>query len=309
MVIKNFTLAIACLIILSQTIVNASTLSKEIQAFPIKTLSGENITLKQYIGKQPVYLKFWASWCAPCRKQMPHFQKVQDEYGDKIKVIGINLGINDDIQHVNATIKEFKLTMSTTVDATGELAQAVELIGTPFHVLIDKEGNIVHKGFDASEELDKKIQLLITNKTDDLSPVVSSSISNNGITINKTKTTALFFLATWCDWYLKDKRPAMSNDCITAQNTINALYKQFPTYDWLGVASRLWTGDKDLQEYKKKFNITHPISIDTSNKIFLDYKVFTFPTLVIVKNGKELLRVTNFNNQKELKNTLHKLTN
>lgn len=283
-------------------IVHASTLDQETLALPITTLAGETINLGQYKNNTPVYLKFWATWCQPCRKQMPHFQHTQEKYGEKIKVIAINLGVNDSIKRVNETKNEFGLSMPIAIDSSGKLAQAFNLIGTPYHVLIDKNGNIVHTGFEASKELDKKIQLLIAKKPSDLADISVSSGSNTPIEIksNTNKLTALFFTATWCDWYLKDSRPAMSKNCIDAQNAINTLYQKFPEYNWIGITSRLWTGEKELNTYKKKYKIVHPIAIDTSNDTFFTYKVKKFPTLILIKNGKELVRIAEFDDQEKL---------
>lgn len=289
--------------------VHASTIEQEILTLPITTISGETVNLAHYKGDRPIYLKFWATWCQPCRKQMPHFQSIEEEYGDKIKIIAVNLGVNEDINLVKATKKEFGLTMPIVIDTSGKLAQAFNLIGTPYHVLIDKTGNIVHKGHKVSRELDKKIQLLSSNESTDLPDItLSTGPDTQGIIkASSKKTTALFFVATWCDWYLKDSRPAMSKNCVNAQNAVNTLYQKFPQYNWTGIVSRLWTGAKELEKYRKKYNILHSLTIDTSNKAFFDYEVKDFPTLVLVKNGKEVLRINKFNNEKELSNKLKML--
>lgn len=289
-------------------IVCASTVEKKVLTLPVETLSGKTINLGQYKGKKPVYLKFWATWCQTCREQMPHLQQIQDKYGKKIKIIAINLGVNDDLNSVKATKKEFKLTMPIAIDTSGELAQSFNLIGTPYHILIGKEGNIVHKGHKASKALDKKIQLLAASKAKNLPGVTLISTADSSIEIknNTKKVTALFFVATWCDWYLKKSRPSMSKNCIDGQNLINKLTIKFPQIQWNGVASRLWTGEKELKKYKKKFAIPYPLTIDTSNAVFLKYKVKSYPTLILVKNGIEVARVEKFDNQKKLTDKLIK---
>ncbi len=290
-------------------VIHASALSQDVLVLPITTLSGETINLGQYKDKQPVYLKFWATWCKPCRKQMPHFQEVQEKHGEKIKVIGVNLGVNDDIYFIRDTKREFGLTMPIAIDTSGQLMQAFNLIGTPYHVLIDKNGNIVHTGHKASKEIDKKIKLLAENESTEL-PDMSLSF-NSGVELDtgadKNKYTALFFVATWCDWYLKESRPSVSKNCINAQNTINTLYKQFPQYNWVGIASRLWTEEKELEEYKAKFGVFHPLDIDTSNKLFFNYRVKNFPTLILMKEGEEVTRVSKFKDQKQLIDKLRRV--
>ncbi len=282
------------------TSVTASPVDAETASLPIKTLDGNVVTLSQFKGKEPVYLKFWATWCQPCRKQMPHFQKVQLIYGKKIKVIAINLGVNDSIKLVKETQKEFGLTMPIAIDTSGALAQAFGLIGTPYHILIDKQGTIIHKGFEVSSKLDNKLASLSKNKfMKQLElPTKTAGINKLSTILNNIKddNTILFFVATWCDWYLKDSRPDSSKQCITAQNTVNKLYKQFPDYNWVGVVSRLWTGEKELVKYTNKYNISHPLAIDTSNEVFYKYDVKQFPTLIILKNDKVVLRLTDFNN-------------
>lgn len=284
--------------------VSANPIDSTILSLPIKTLDGSVITLSDYKGKQAVYLKFWATWCQPCRKQMPHFEKVQKQYGKQLKVIAINLGVNDSQQLVKDTKNEFGLSMSIAIDTSGALAQAFGIIGTPFHILIDKKANIIHKGFDVSTELDNKLKIVSKNKSVKLNneshktPKVKqvTTILNN----IETDNTVLFFVATWCDWYLKESRPAISKQCVNAQKAINILYRKFPNYNWIGVVSRLWTGEKELNKYIKKYTIKHPVAIDTENKVFYQYGVKNFPTLIVLHQGKEVLRLTNFNKRKDL---------
>ena len=82
----------------------------------------------------------------------------------------------------------------------------------------------------------------------------------------------------------------MSKNCIDGRNLINKFTIEFPQIQWNGVASRLWTGEKELKKYKKKFSVPYPLTIDTSNRIFLKYRVKSYPTLILVKNGVEVLR-------------------
>ena len=272
--------------------VQASEVSQEMLNLPITLLSGQTVTLSQFKGKKPVYLKFWATWCQPCRKEMPHLQHTFEKYGNKVQVIAINLGVNDDLQSVKAMQREFGLSMPMTIDKTGQLSKAFNLIGTPYHVLLDKYANVIHKGHEAATELDEKIKLVaadkpVTSTEAPLEVVSGAPVNLDGIS---GQTTALFFVSTWCDWYLKDSRPSISENCVRAQNEVNNLYAKYPQINWIGVASRLWTGEAELAEYKKKFNIQHPLTIDTTNNVFFNYGVKNFPTLILMNKGKEVLR-------------------
>lgn len=279
----------------------ADTLPEELLDAPIHLISGETVSLAEYKGERPVYLKFWATWCQPCRQQMPHFEHVQKEYGDEIEVIGINLGLNDDLSAVKDTIREFGLTMPMAIDDGGHLAQKFRLIGTPYHLLFDKHMNLIHRGHEADPPLDAKIELVSRSQAKNAETVDFSVLIEDeaNIVINTAdgKLHALFFTATWCDWYLKATRPVSAERCAAAQNTINSVFKKAGHVSWLGVINRLWTTDKDMVEYKTKYSIEHPMQIDKSNRLFHKYAIDDLPTLLIIKNDKVLARITDFSNK------------
>ena len=175
----------------------ADTLPEELLDAPIHLISGETVSLAEYKGERPVYLKFWATWCQPCRQQMPHFEHVQKEYGDEIEVIGINLGLNDDLSAVKDTIREFGLTMPMAIDDGGHLAQKFRLIGTPYHLLFDKHMNLIHRGHEADPDLDAKIELVSRSQAKNAETVDFSVLIEDeaNIVINTAdgKLHALFF--------------------------------------------------------------------------------------------------------------------
>ena len=267
----------------------------------ITKLDGESVTLNQVVGKKPIYLKFWATWCQPCREQMPHLQETVETYGDEIEVIAINIGVNDSIEAIAAIQEEFALTVPVAIDETGKLAQAFNLVGTPYHILIDIEGNVVFKGHDASVQLDKTIQLLSASNSVVLPSVgIKQLLAQPSLVTNTEKITALFFTSTWCDWYLAESRPTISQNCISGQQQANALYKTSSELNWLGITSRLWTGDKELAEYKDKYQIDYPLAIDTNDQEFVRYKVKDFPTLILLQDGKEVFRTSDFSDEQKV---------
>ncbi|VAW79864.1 hypothetical protein MNBD_GAMMA15-1862 [hydrothermal vent metagenome] len=265
---------------------------------PITTLSGDTFTLEDYRNQQPVYLKFWATWCQPCRKEMPHLQHAFETYGKKIKIVSINIGINDDMESIKHTMLEFGLTLPVTIDSSGELSKAFDMIGTPYHVLIDRSGNIVHKGHKASKELDRKLAMLSERKAVVLPATPLQQTTTRPLNLGQRAdgVSALFFLSTWCDWYLKDTRPAMSANCVNAQKLVNTLYADNPQLNWHGVASRLWTGNKEMDTYIEKHHVAHPLTIDTTGDTFLEFNIKTLPTLILTKDGREVFRETDFSN-------------
>src|SRR5215471_4910745 len=66
----------------------------------VKTIDGEQIDLGSLYGKKAVYLKFWATWCQPCREQMPHFEHIYQSAGPDLAVIAVNIGVDDTVEDV-----------------------------------------------------------------------------------------------------------------------------------------------------------------------------------------------------------------
>jgi len=267
----------------------------------VTNLDGSTTTLDSYRDEKPLYLKFWATWCQPCIEQMPHLQSTYEKYGKKIRIIAVNIDVNDSLQEIQNTKKKFNLSVPMAIDKTGDLSHAFNLIGTPYHILISKEGNIVFKGHEASEKLNNTIAKLTKPINPNLAELVVSKPEKEQFLIDTNKgNTALFFTATWCDEYFKDSRPKMSNNCIAAQNEVNSLSERAKEFKWTGVISRLWTGDKELKKYKEKYNIKYPLAIDVNDQEYRKYKVKEFPTVIVFKNGKEVFRTSDFTDLKQL---------
>jgi thiol-disulfide isomerase/thioredoxin len=119
----------------------------------LKTIDGETIDLGSLYGKKAVYLKFWATWCVPCRQQMPHFQHTYETAGADMAVIAIDVGFNDSIDAVKTYRKRLGITMPIVFD-DGSLGAAFHLRVTPTHIVIGRDGRIQYIGHLADAELD-----------------------------------------------------------------------------------------------------------------------------------------------------------
>ena len=122
--------------------------------FTVTTLSGENFTLAQKRGSV-VLLNFWATWCAPCVREMPAFSELSKKYGDKLEILCVNLG--EDAQTVQSFAEENGFTFPIAADTDGTVGKLYPTDGIPYTVIIDKEGKIAktHVGAGAPEEMVK----------------------------------------------------------------------------------------------------------------------------------------------------------
>ena len=129
-------------------------------AFRMATLNGDSIDLADSLGKRPVYLKFWATWCRYCVYELPHAQQVYRQYGDNITVLMVNVGINDSVENIHDTYTEAGVSLPTAIDTTGDTVSRYGVVGTPNHVLIDADGKLLYRSFLATDELDTHLAAL-----------------------------------------------------------------------------------------------------------------------------------------------------
>lgn len=116
--------------------------------FEVKTLDGETVRLSDYKGKK-VILNFWASWCPPCKAEMPHMQNYYEDYAEdeNVEILAVNLtnaeygGIDDARQFV----EDYELTFPIPLDEDGNLEKTYEILTIPTTFTIDTAGLIHQK--------------------------------------------------------------------------------------------------------------------------------------------------------------------
>lgn len=131
--------------------------------FTVKDLEGNNVRFSSLFGK-PIVLNFWATWCSPCRMELPDFEEMYAEYGGKVQFMMVNVeGGSASIGDINRFIKDNGFAFPVYFDATNLAAEAYNLSGIPMSYFIDTEGNIVsmHRGLISKKQLEKEIAKLL----------------------------------------------------------------------------------------------------------------------------------------------------
>ena len=116
-------------------------ISRTAKNFDLPSFSdANNYQLNQFKGK-PVILNFWASWCAPCRQEMPFLENVwKTQKKNDLVLLGIN--VMDDKGEAEETLKEFGISYLNLYDPKGDMQEKYNLLALPVTYFIDKEGNI-----------------------------------------------------------------------------------------------------------------------------------------------------------------------
>ncbi|GKW45125.1 peroxiredoxin [Planococcus sp. NCCP-2050] len=115
--------------------------------FELTTLEGEKVKLSDYQGKK-VILNFWATWCPPCRAEMPHMQNYFEEHaaGNNVEILAVNLTTEDrGIDKVQNFVKEYELTFPIPMDKKGDIGTLYQAVTIPTSYMIDTEGRVQNK--------------------------------------------------------------------------------------------------------------------------------------------------------------------
>ena len=146
---------------------NASTVSQSDEQrdysapdFTVVDGDGNEVTLSQYIGK-PIVLNFWASWCPPCKSEMPHFEEAYKANPD-VQFLMVNVTASDDMASAKAFIEDEGYTFPVLYDTKGMAAYTYGASSLPMTIFIDRNGDLMTYavGSLSAESLDKGIELI-----------------------------------------------------------------------------------------------------------------------------------------------------
>ena len=108
--------------------------------FKLSDIQQNSVTLSEYLGKQPVLLFFWTTWCPYCRKELKMLnEKYAQLTSDGIEIMAINVG--ERLYKVEKFIKSYRLDYKILLDQYATVADAFGILGVPTYILIDKKGN------------------------------------------------------------------------------------------------------------------------------------------------------------------------
>lgn len=161
---KQFNAAVLLLVIsLSSSLCLGKEINQAATDFTLKSLSGKNLKLSEFRG-QVILLNFWASWCGPCRQEMPILEEIHHRYKDLgFTVLGIN--VDEDIEKAKQQLEDTPVSFPILLDTQNLVSEAYKLEAMPTTILIDRDGTMrfLHKGYQPGfeEHYKQEIKTLI----------------------------------------------------------------------------------------------------------------------------------------------------
>ena len=124
----------------------------------VNSLDGKPIDLGKYIGKTPMLIEFWATWCPNCRELMTALLDAEKKYGKRVKFVALAVAINQSPERVRRFLAAHPLPHDTFYDTEGKAAGAFDAPATSYVVVLDKMGKVVYTGLGGKQNLDAALK-------------------------------------------------------------------------------------------------------------------------------------------------------
>jgi thiol-disulfide isomerase/thioredoxin len=132
-------------------------------AVTVPDLDGNPVDLGQYIGKKPVFLEFWATWCELCEELLPRVRAAQAAYGDRVEFLGINVTVNQTPDRVRRYLEKHKPPFRTLYDEEGTSTRAYQAPATSYVVIVDRSGKVAYTGSGGTQDFDGVLRRITQN--------------------------------------------------------------------------------------------------------------------------------------------------
>ena len=162
-ILKRFSMVLCVLLFSSFAQAKDVPLSGMAPDFSLPSNQGKPLKLSDFRG-DVVMLNFWASWCGPCRQEMPILDDLQNRF-KKVGFTVLGVNIDEDVSDAKSLLKEISVSFPVVFDSKSKVSETYQLDSMPTTVMIDRKGNrrFLHRGYKPGFEVDyeKQIRLLL----------------------------------------------------------------------------------------------------------------------------------------------------
>lgn len=120
----------------------------------VNDLDGKPVDLGQWIGKKPVVIEFWATWCSNCEELLPRFREARKAHGDRVEFLGVNVTVNQTPERVRRYLAEHDVPFRILYDDRGTSTRAYMAPATSYVVIVDQAGTVVYTGVGTDQQFE-----------------------------------------------------------------------------------------------------------------------------------------------------------
>jgi peroxiredoxin len=228
---------------------------------------------------------------------MPHLESTYERIKDDFTVLAVATGVNETEAHVRAFVEENDLETPMAID-DGRLASTLNLRVTPVHLVIGRDGRILHVGHLADERLETAlreaerqpaspapqggatIEEEVVSRLPDLTLTTVDGDELRLAPADRDQPTAILFFLPWCEGYFAERRPDLTSRCREVNEEV-ARRQAGGGARWIGVVSGLWETETAAARYRETNDIAFPLVLDASGELFASFGIRSTPVIIV----------------------------
>jgi cytochrome c biogenesis protein CcmG, thiol:disulfide interchange protein DsbE len=127
-------------------------------AVTLENLNGDTVSLSRWIGKKPVIVEFWATWCPICEELLPRMEAAQKKYGARVEFVVVAVAVNQSKNSVRRHLEKHPMPFTFLWDGNGAAVRAFQAPSTSYIAVLDAKGRVVYTGVGADQEIESALE-------------------------------------------------------------------------------------------------------------------------------------------------------
>lgn len=129
-----------------------------------KCADGSRLEFHQELAKGPVVVSFWATWCKPCLRELPHLDKLQKTYPDELTVLAVNVDDTRSVNKVRPLIKSKGYGLRVPLDTSGDIRRLLQIgSAVPYLIVYDRDGTEVYRHMGYKDGDEAELMAIVTS--------------------------------------------------------------------------------------------------------------------------------------------------
>jgi thiol-disulfide isomerase/thioredoxin len=130
-------------------------------AVQVQDLDGQPVDLSTFVGRKPVLVEFWATWCSVCRSLLPRMEAAHRRYGRQVEFLVVGVGVNQTRSTMRRHLQDHPMPFRFYFDADGAAVRAFEAPATGYIVALDARGRVVYTGAGTGQDIEAAVRLAL----------------------------------------------------------------------------------------------------------------------------------------------------
>src|SRR2546425_7430256 len=127
-------------------------------AVTLESLTGDSVALSQWIGKKPVIIEFWATWCPICAALLPRMEAAQKKYGNQAEFLVVAVAVNQSQTSVRRHLERHPMPFTFLWDGNGSAVRAFQAPSTSYIAILDARGKVVYTGVGEDQDIEAALR-------------------------------------------------------------------------------------------------------------------------------------------------------